>query len=194
MTMKALKVLLPVALLLALAACAKPPQAEIDAARSSVAAAAKNADIVAYAPQSLATAQSQLAQMESELSAKHYDKVKTLALQAKATADAAATDAVTGKAKAQADAAALVAALKKAIPDAVSKLAAARRVPGIKLDAAGLSAQLTAAKTAVADADSDLAAGNYASALAKATAVQNQLSDGLNQISVAVAAATNKKK
>jgi hypothetical protein len=194
MTMKALKVLLPVALVLALGACAKPPQAEIDAARAAVAAAAKNAEVVAYAPQSLATAQSQLAQMESELSAKHYDKVKTFALQAKATADAAATDAVTGKAKAQADASALITALKKALPEASAKLAAARTVRGVQLDFAGLAKQITAAKAAVTDAESDLAAGSYATALQKATAVQTQLNDGEALISEAVAAATNKKK
>ncbi len=48
--------------------------------------AAKNADIVAYAPDTLKSAQDKLAQMETELTAKHYDKVKALALDAKATA------------------------------------------------------------------------------------------------------------
>jgi hypothetical protein len=73
MKMKALKVLIPVALVLALAACAKPPQADIDAARKAVTAAAKNADVVAYAPDQLKAAQDKLAQMETELAAKHYD-------------------------------------------------------------------------------------------------------------------------
>jgi hypothetical protein len=194
MKMKALKVLIPVAFVLALAACAKPPQADIDAAHAAVAAAAKNADIVAYAPATLKAAQDQLAQMETELAAKHYDKVKTLALQAKATAGNAAADAVTGKTKAQADATALVAALQKALPDATTKIAAARRVPGVKLDFAALTQQLAAAKTALADAANDLSAGNFASALQKATAVQGQLDDGAKMVSDAVAAATNKKK
>ena len=38
--MKYLKVLIPVVLVLAVSACAKPPQADIDAARTAVAAAA----------------------------------------------------------------------------------------------------------------------------------------------------------
>jgi hypothetical protein len=194
MKMKGLKVLIPVALVLALWACAKPPQADIDAARTAVAAAAKNADVVAYAPATLKSAQDQLAQMETELAAKHYDKVKTLAVQAKATADSAAGDAASGKTKAQADATALVAALQKALPDANAKIAAARRIAGVKLDFAALTQQLAAAKTALADAANDLSAGNYASALQKATAVQTQLDDGAKMISDAVAAATNKKK
>ena len=193
-TMRYMKVLIPVVLVLALGACAKPPQADIDAARAAVATAAKDADIVAYAPDTLKSAQDKLAQMETELGAKHYDKVKTLALDAKATAESAANDAAKNKEKAQADASTLIDALKKALPDAQSKIAAAKRVRGVKLDFKALAQQLADAKATVADADKDLAAGNFASALQKATAVQAQLNDGEKAVSDAVAAATNKKK
>jgi hypothetical protein len=189
-----MKVLVPVVLVLALGAGATPPQADIDAARAAVAAAAKNADVAAYAPDTLKSAQDKLAQMETELTAKHYDKVKSLAVDAKATADSAANDAARNKEKAQADASTLIDALKKALPDAQAKLAAARAVRGIKLDFAGLGQRLTGAKAAIADADKDLAAGSFASALQKATAVQAQLNDGEKEVSDAVQAATNKKK
>lgn len=192
--MKPLKVLVPVLLVLALGACAKPPQADIDAARAAVDAAAKNADVVAYAPDSLKAAQDTLTQMETELTAKHYDKVKTLAQSAKTTADAAVTDAAKNKEKVQADATALIAALKKALPDADRKLAAARNVRRVNLDFAALTRQIAAAKTAVADADRDLSAGNYVTALQKAVAVQNQLNEGEKAISDAVQTATSKKK
>ena len=102
--MKYLKVIIPVLAVLAIAACAKPPQADIDAARAAVATAAKNADVVAYAPDTLKSAQDKLAQMDTELAAKHYDKVKTIALDARATAETAANDAARNKEKAQADA------------------------------------------------------------------------------------------
>jgi hypothetical protein len=187
--MKYAKVFLPIVLALVVGACAKPPQADIDAARTAVANAAKNADIIAYAPETLKSAQDKLAQMETEITAKHYDKVKALALDAKAAAGTAANDAAAGKAKAQADATALVAALKQALPDASKKLAAAQRVRGIKLDFAGLTKQLSDAQAAVADADKDLAEGNFASALQKATAVQNQLSDGEKAMADAITAA-----
>ncbi len=192
--MKYLKVLLPVVLVLAVAACAKPPQADIDAARAAVATAAQNADVVAYAPDVLKSAQDKLAQMETELSAKHYDKVKTLAVDAKATADSAAGEAAKNKEKAQADASTLIDALKKALPEAQAKVAAARRVRGIKLDFGALTQQLAAARAGVADADKDLAAGDFASALQKATAVQNQLNDGEKMVADAVQAATSRKK
>ena len=192
--MKYAKVFLPIVLALIVGACARPPQADIDAARASVADATKNADIVAYAPDTLKSAQDKLAQMETELTAKHYDKVKALALDAKATAGTAANDAARGKEKAQADATALIAALKQALPDASKKLAAAKRVRGIKLDFAGLTKQLSDAQAAVADADKDLTDGNFAMALQKATAVQAQLSDGEKAIADAVRATGNKKQ
>ena len=192
--MRYLKVLIPLALVLALGACAKPPQAEIDGARAAVASAAKNADVVAYAPDTLKSAQDKLAQMETELAARHYDKVKTLAVDAKATADSAANEAAKNKEKAQADASTLIDALKRALPQAQAKIAAARGVRGIKLDFAALSRQITETKAAIADADRDLAAGNFASALQKATAVQNQLNDGEKAVADAVQAAANRKK
>jgi hypothetical protein len=192
--MKYLKVFLPLALVAALFACAKPPQAEIDAARSAVSAAAGNADVTAYAADSLKAAQDKLAQMETELTAKHYDNVKTLAVAAKAAADTAVSDAASNKGKAQTDATNLIDALKKAIPDANKKIAAARKIRGIKVDFAALTKQLAGASAAIADAEADLNAGNYASALQKATAVQNQLSDGEKLLSDAMQAATKKKK
>jgi hypothetical protein len=192
--MKYAKVFLPLVLALTVAACARPPQADIDAARKAVTDAAKNADIVAYAPDTLKSAQDKLAQMETELTAKHYDKVKSLALDAKATAGTAANDAAKGKEKAQADATALIAALKQALPDASKKLAAAKRVRGIKLDSAALTKTFADAQAAIADADKDLADGNFASALQKATAVQAQLSDGEKAIADAIQAAGTRKK
>lgn len=44
-----LKVLIPVVLVATLGACAKLPQAEIDAAKAAVAAAAQVADVITYA-------------------------------------------------------------------------------------------------------------------------------------------------
>jgi len=192
--MSSLKIMVPVLLVLALFACAKPPQADIDAARAAVSAAAKNPDIVAYAPDTLKSAQDKLAQMDTELAAKHYDKVKTLALDAKATAEAAANDAARNKEKAQADARTLIDALNKALPAAEKKAAAARNVRGIKLDFGALAKRFADAKAAVADADKDYAAGNFADALRKALAVQNQLNDGEKALSDAVQAAAARKK
>lgn len=192
--MSSLKTIVPLLLVCALFACAKPPQADIDAARAAVASAAKNADVVAYAPDTLKSAQDKLAQMETELRAKHFDKVKSFALDARATAEAAVNDAARNKEKAQADARTLIDALKKALPAAEKKVAGARNVRGIKLDFAALAKQLANAKAAVADADKDLTAGDYAAALRKALAVQAQLNEGEKAVGDAVQAASARKK
>ncbi len=186
--MRLLKVLIPVALVAALVACAKPPQADIDAAKAAVATAAQNADIVAYAADTLKTAQDKLAQMQTELDAKHYDKVKSLALDAKAAAESAVNDAAKGKEKAQADATSLIASLKTALPDAQQKLAAAKKMKNLKLNFAAFAKQLQDAKAALAGAQKDLDAGNFATALQTATTIQSQLADGEKSIADAIAA------
>jgi hypothetical protein len=191
--MKYARIIFPIVLALIVGACARPPQADIDAARKAVADAGKNSDIAAYAPETLKSAQDKLAQMESELAAKHYDKVKSLALDAKAVAASAASEAVRGREKAKADATALIAALTQAIPETAKKLAAAAKARAVKLDFAGLTKQLTAARAAVAEADKDAADGNFAVALQKATVVQAQLSDAERAIADAVQAAGKKK-
>ncbi len=186
--MRYLKALAPVLLVVALSACAKPPQADIDAAKAAVAAAAQNADVVAYASDTLKTAQDKLAQMQAELDAKHFDKVKSLALEAKAAAETAVNDAARGKEKAQADSTTLIESLEKALPEAAQKLASAKKIKGMKLNFGTFAKQLDEAKAALADAQRDLDAGNFASALQKATAIQSQIADGEKMIADAVAA------
>jgi hypothetical protein len=194
MQIRYLKIIVPVLLVLAMAACAKPPQADIDAARTAVANAAKNADVAAYAPDTLRSAQDKLAQMDIELKARHYDKVKALALDARATAETSVNDAARNKEKAQADAGTLIGALKKALPDAGRKIAAAKRVKGVKLDFTALTGQLAAARVSLSDAEKDLAAGDFAAALQKASAVQDTVNGAEKAVNDAVQAATSKKK
>jgi len=186
--MRSLKALAPVLLVAALAACAKPPQADIDAAKAAVTAAAQNVDIVVYAADTLKSAQDKLAQMQRELDEKHFDKVKNLALEAKAAAEAAANDAARGKEKAQADSTTLIESLEKALPEAAQKLASARKIKGLKLSFGTFAKQLDEAKATLAHAQKDLDAGNFASALQKATAIQSQIADGEKMIADAVAA------
>ena len=186
--MRYLKVLIPVVLLAALVACAKPPQADIDAAKAAVATASQNPDIVAYAADTLKTAQDKLAQMQTELDAKHYDKVKSLALDAKSTAESAVNDAAKGREKAQADATTLIDSLKKELPEAQKKVAAAKKIKGLKLDLNAFKKQLKDAKPVLADAEKQLAAGNFAVALQTAGTIQAQLTDGEKTIADAIAA------
>jgi hypothetical protein len=191
--MKLVKPVFAVLLILGLFACAKPPQAEIDAAKAAVAKAAANSDVVTYAPEALARAQDALSRMQTELTAKHYDKVKTLALEASAAAEKAITEAVANKEKVKADAAALIAAMKKAFPEAEKTIAAAKRIPRTGLDFAALAKALSGAKTSLSGAEADYANGNFMAALNKATGVQTTLADGEKTVATAVQATTKKK-
>lgn len=191
--MRHLKELVPAILILALLACAKPPQAEIDAAKAAVAKAAQDADIVTYAADSLKKAQNLLAQMQTELDAKRYDKVKTLSVEATAAAEKAKADAQTNKEQVKAEASALIDAVKKALPEAEKTIASAKKVRGIKLDFTALTKEMTDTKTAIADAEKNFANGDFMAAKNKAAAVQVKLADGAKMISDAVRAATKKK-
>jgi uncharacterized lipoprotein NlpE involved in copper resistance len=191
--MKFAKPVFAVLLILGLFACAKPPQAEIDAAKAAVAKAAANSDIVAYAPGALARAQDALSRMQTELTAKHYDKVKTLALEASAAAEKALTEAVANKDKVKADADALIAAMKKKLLEVEKTINAAKKIRNTKLDFAALAKALAGAKTSLAEAGTDFTNGSFMNAWNKASAVQTTLADGEKTVADAVQAATKRK-
>ena len=172
------------AVILTIAACAKPPQAEIDAAKAAVNAAAKNPDVITYAPDSLRDAQEKMAALDEEIAAqarksalsRKYDAAKDLAVATAAAAARAPKDAESAKDQVAKEAAALAEKLEVAIPGFESKAYAARRVKGIKLDFAALALTSDQAQAALGDARKNLAAGSFAAAKAKLMAAQDRLS------------------
>lgn len=185
--------IIPALLILALAACAKPPQAEIDAAKTAVAKAAGNPDVVTYAPDSLKRAQDALAQMQAELAAKHYDKVKALATEAVAAADQAEADAVTNKDRMKAEASSLIDTVRKMAADTEKTVASAKKIRRVRLDFAAIGRDIADAKKAIADAEDEFKNGNFLTARDKAAAVQATLADRQKMVSDAVQAVTKKK-
>ena len=124
---------LALGLAIAVAGCASPPTAEVDAAKAALdRAAADGAE--QYAADSLKAAQDARAALDAELKAqeakmvKSYDKTRELATAAKAAADKASADAVAGKEKAEA-----LAAKEKANAAARAKMRLAARRPGGRL-------------------------------------------------------------
>jgi len=193
--MRLLKRLVPAALAISLilVACAKPPQAEIDSAKAQVAKAAQDADVVAYAPETLKRAEEALAKMEAELKAKHYDKVKAFAAEAQAAGIAAFADAKTGKERVKAQASSLIEAIKKALPDAEKTYASAKRVKSAKLDLAAIAKGLAEVKAGFAEVEKAFSDGSYLSARDKAQALQTKLADLVKTMSEAVQATARKK-
>ncbi len=84
-------------------------------------------------------------------------------------------------------AAALIASLKtRTLPDADQRLNEARKVSGVRIDLNAVAGQLAAARQTLAGAEKDLAGGNSAQAMQKATAVQKQVDDLVNRLASAV--------
>jgi len=174
--------------------CAKPPQAEIDAAKAAVTAAAKNADVVTYAPDSLRVAQEKIAALDEEIGAqgrraaisRKYETAQRLAADAAAGAARTVADAGAAKEQVAKEAAALIEKVGASIPSFESKVWAARRVRGIRLDFAGLGRAAVEARAALADALKDLVAGAFAAAKAKATAVEDRLAEAEENVTAQI--------
>jgi hypothetical protein len=189
--MKLLRSIIVLAAAACIVSCAHPPQAEIDAAQAALDAAAKNANVVTYAPDSLRVAQEKMAALDAEIAAqarrsvlsRRYETATSLALQAAAEARRAVADAATAREQVARDASALVEELSAGIPLFESKVWAAKRVPRIRLDVInpmGLIPQQ--ARTTIEDANKDIAAGSYAAAKAKLMAVKDKLSSSQETI------------
>lgn len=191
--MKNLKWLLPALLALTILACAKAPQAEIDSAKAQVAKAAQDADVQAYAPDTLKRAEEALAKMQAELAAKRYDKVKAFAAEAQSAAIAAFADAKMAKDRVKGQAASLIEAAKAALPEAEKTLASALKLRPAKLDLAAASKALADAKAAIAEAEAALSGGDFLKSRDRAQAAQTGLADLMKTMSEAVQAATRKK-
>jgi hypothetical protein len=200
--MRSLKVVIPLVVLALLVGCAKPPTADINAAQAALQTAEQNPDVTTYAPDQLKAAQDKLAQLQSELDlqakkgalSRNYDAAKNLALETTAAADALSSEAEAAKQVAKNNAAAAIDELTKTlIPQAQSGIAMARRVRGIKLDFAALTAALNQARTQTAEAQTAYNNGDYATALSTADAVKSALAQESTQVADAISAARTAK-
>jgi len=178
---------------LALWACEKPPQTDIDSAAKAYETSASDPDVTTYAPDRLRDAQSKLAALRAEVEAqgkkgslsRRYEKTLTLAAEAKAAAEAAVAEARQAKERVKTDADTLLQGFESSISHFESKLWSAKRVRGIKLDEDLLTLAYDS-RTAVADALKDFEAGSYAAAKAKAITIQERLAEGESRVAEAV--------
>lgn len=175
--------------------CAQPPQEQIDAAQAALQAAARSADVVTYAPDSLRTAQESMDALDGELASqsrrsvltRSYDVARRLALQVLTDAGTAVSDAAASKSEVRATTGPLIAATADAVAQVERRLWAARRVRGIKPDFLAARAEdIARARTVLADAQKDFDTGAYAAANAKTMAVQSSLTAVDGRISEAV--------
>jgi hypothetical protein len=181
--------------MIALVACAKPPQQQIDAAKAAL-DAAKQAQADVYAPDSLKAAQDKAAALDAELAAqqskffKSYKVATQLTTELQQLADKAKADAVAGKEKAKADAEAAITAADASVTAAKEALSKAPRGKGSKADLAAMQGDVDAAAKSIEDAKADMTAEKYLDAKTKADGAKAQA----DKVSSDVQAAIEMKK
>lgn len=179
--MRKMKVALPLVLVLGLVmvGCAKPPEADINAAKSSL-DAARQAEAGDYASDSLKAAEDAQAQLDNELKAQEqkfslfrsYKHASELAADVKTKADKAAEDARTAKQKAKDEASTLIAEAKTAVEESKGMLDKAPKGKGTQADLEQMKADLATAESSLAEADTAFNAEHYLEAKSKADAAK----------------------
>lgn len=175
------KGLVLVAMVAALAGCAKAPDAELQAAQSAL-DAAKAAGAETYAPESLSRAEDTLAQAQAEIDAQNdkfalfrsYQRATELLAQAKTEAEQAQADAEAGKEQARREAQGALEQARTALDSATAALETAPRGKGAGADIEAMRADLEALTQSLAEAEAAFAAEDYLNAKSKAEEVQQQ--------------------
>lgn len=180
---------------LAVVGCAKPPQAEIDAAKNAVQAAV-TAEAGDYAGGSLQEAQDAVAQLDQELKAQEekfalfrsYKKASELAAAAKSAGEKADADAQAGKQQAMDEAQSMMTEANTLVADVQTMLDKAPRGKGTQADLDMLKNDLAGVESSLADAQNSYNAGKYLDAKSKIQAAMGAANDVKTAIEQAMAA------
>lgn len=175
--------------------CAKPPVAEIEAAKAALQSAV-DAGAGDYAAGSLREAQNAVASLEAEVQAqakkfalmRSYKQAATLAANAKAAGEKAKADADAGKAQAKADAEALLTQARTALDEATAALKAAPKGKGTEMDIKAMENDLMTVGTQIAEGEAAHGQGKYLESKAKFEAALNASNNVKNMIEQAKAA------
>jgi hypothetical protein len=174
-------------------ACAKEPTDALNTAKAAL-DAAKTAGAADYAPTALAAADTAAAALDAEIKAqaekfsltRSYTKAAELAVAAKAAADQAAAQAVTGKEQMKAEATALIAGVRAGVDAAKAALAKAPKGKGSAADLEAMKADVTGVETSLADMDAAMTAGNFKGAKVKAEAAKATLDKIVADVQAAI--------
>ncbi|MCL2230987.1 MAG: hypothetical protein FWC01_07810 [Treponema sp.] len=188
MKIKYINILLIVAVLVV--GCAKPPEAEMAAAREAVFKAENDSNAVEFGGASLARARASLRLMQEEADAKRYDSAKTHAADAITAANRAVADGRANSQRAVTETDSLISTLRIEIEEATRNVNGAR-YSNLRLDYDALDRALADAHNTTDQAAQDQAEGRSQQALDRARIVRSNLSE-INQM-VASAAPARKK-
>ncbi len=195
---KYLVVALALTLMVMLAACAKQPTQEMDAAKAAVdSAIAAGGD--KYAKEEVKGLNDELTAATDEIKVqdgkffKNYDKAKEILAKVKANADTLTTEIPAKKEKAKNDAQAAIDAAKTAVNDAKALLAKAPRGKGTKADIEALKADVAGLEASIKEAEGLMGTEDYMAATDKANGVKDKAAEVSGQISQAIEKVKGKK-
>ncbi|MDP3297974.1 MAG: hypothetical protein Q8N09_10390 [Thermodesulfovibrionia bacterium] len=195
---KYLVVALALTLMVMLAACAKQPTQEMDAAKVAVdAAIAAGGD--KYAKEEVKGLNDELTAATDEIKVqdgkffKNYDKATEILAKVKANADTLTTEIPAKKEKAKNDAQAAIDAAKAAVNDAKALLAKAPRGKGTKADIEALRADVAGLEASITEAEGLMGTEDYMAASDKANGVKDKAAEVSSQISQAIEKVKGKK-
>ncbi len=195
---KYLVLVLAVAMIVTLAACAKQPTQEMDGAKAAVdAAIAAGSD--KYAKEEVKGLNDELTAALDEIKVqdgkffKNYDKAKEILAKVKTSADALTAEIPARKEKAKADAQAAIDAAKTAVNDAKAMLAKAPRGKGTKADIEALKADVAGLEASITEAEGLMGTEDYIGAAEKANAVKDKAAEVSSQITAAIEKVKGKK-
>jgi hypothetical protein len=200
--MRKMMVVLPlVVVLVMLVGCQKPPQQDIDAAKTSL-DGARSAEATDYAPDSLKAAEDSQAQLDAELKAQEqkfalfrsYKKATELAQATKAAGEKAAADAKAKKEEVKGEAQALITDATTALTDAKALLEKAPKGKGTQADIEAMKADLAGVESSLTEAQNSFNAEKYLDAKSKAEAAKTQAGNVKMAIEQAIEAKKAGKK
>jgi hypothetical protein len=187
--MKGTSIFGAVALSLAVAGCAHPPAADIDAAHHAL-DEARQAEAAEYAPESWTAAQDAESKLQIELDAQEqrwsatrsYTTAQRLAQDAKAAGERSRDDAIAGKDKAKTDATTMMAQAREEVGRAHAALATAPRGKGTEADLASLKSDAVGIDESLVAMQQAFDGGNYNDAKSKAQAVTDAAKKIQNEV------------
>jgi hypothetical protein len=186
-------VLLFSVLVIILAACAKPPTAEIEAAEAAVTKAENDPDAAAYAESSLTRARNALSRARTEVNAKRYDSAKSYAAEAVSAAEKAINDGRAAASRSREEANTLLAQVKQLLAETNAALENAKKVPRVQLDFPALTGGINNARNDISQAEAANNANRPRESLEKSRSARSALGDIQNRINEGVRE-TNRKK
>jgi hypothetical protein len=186
-------ILLLLVLTVILAACAKPPTAEIEAAEAAVTKAENDPDAAAYAESSLARARNALSRARTEVNAKRYDSAKSYAAEAVSAAEKAINDGRSAAARSREEASTLLVQVKQLLAETDTALENAKKVPRIQLDFPALTNGIDSARNDISQAEAANNANRPRESLGKSRSARSTLGDVQNRINEGVRETDRKK-